>query len=113
MEVLRHLPLWKSSLANNYEVTTVSAAQATLLPSKDWIFPSLPLSGNAFLFDKSPLVQEFIRLLGSKSSISYRYILDNVIPSLPEIVTDSQIPCIKKLLDFILKNIPKWPQLIK
>ena len=66
-----------------------------------------------FLTDESPLVQECIQLLGGKSLTSHQYILDNVIPSLPETVADFQIPSIQQFLDFILRNLSGWSQLVK
>ena len=110
--VLRHLPLWRSSAVDTCPSPTVSAAKAILLPSRDWIFQGLVVNVT-FLSNESPLVQELIRLLGGKSLTSHQYILENVIPNLPTIVTDSQIPSIQQFLDFVLRNLSEWPQSIQ
>ena len=98
--ILQHLPLW------GHRTCPVTAARALVLPSEDWIFPGLP-SSNLFVADEPKHVQKLIQRLGGTILTRHEYVLDYIVPHLPDVV---EIPLVQNIHNFIVSNLPSWPE---
>src|ERR1700738_3254348 len=82
IQVLRFLPIWKSATLSTFWLANVSARDALIIPSNEWIFPHITTPRRYIVED--PSLHEFIKSLGAKSLSSYDYLFMYVFPYLPD-----------------------------
>jgi len=109
IQVLRFVPLWEAATETAGAPSTVAAANAILIPSKDWIFPWITWRRD-YVVAGSSVLHALIVSLGAKTFESYQYLVNYVFPCLPEVANPAQLRALKKLLDFVVNHLSEWSQ---
>jgi len=90
-------------------MSKIAAANAIIIPSRDWIFPGITKPSDFVLAENSSSKRDFLIFLGAEDYESqWEFLRDYVFPALPQKASPLQLQSLRKLLYFVVLHLSEW-----